>query len=179
MTRMIASGANQADDPVFYSVPSEVAPGTKVTVYYDRSRTILKCAIASSSTLPSCDLHCSVDSLSGGSHLLRSCIKKLRGDEQNSGHNVVMHVGFNDWSKDKDLEVEPIPMEPAAERAEKTPEANATIAAVWMDVMEMEDSITVPDVSKENMEDADLLKAEVRSLSNIKRLMGSTGFKQK
>lgn len=43
MTRMIASGENQADDAVFYSVPSEVVPGTKVTVYYDRSKTILKC----------------------------------------------------------------------------------------------------------------------------------------
>jgi hypothetical protein len=44
MTQMIASGANRADDAVFYSVPSDVVPGTKVTVYYDRSRTILKCA---------------------------------------------------------------------------------------------------------------------------------------
>lgn len=121
MTQMIASGANRADDAVFYSVPSDVVPGTKVTVYYDRSRTIL------------------------------------------NGHNVVMHVGFNDWSEDKNLVVEPIAMEPAVELVEKTPEANATIAAVWMNVMDgVADSVVPPEVSKEeDLKDTDWMKAEV------------------
>lgn len=86
-------------------------------------------------------------------------------ERTNSGHNVVMHVGFNDWSEDKDLVVEPISMEPAAELVEKTPEANATIAAVWMNVMEVADSVTPPAVSKkddDDLQDVDWLKAEVR-----------------
>jgi hypothetical protein len=75
-----------------------------------------------------------------------------------------MHVGFNDWSEDKNLVVEPIAMEPAVELVEKTPEANATIAAVWMNVMDgVADSVVPPEVSKEeDLKDTDWMKAEVR-----------------
>jgi hypothetical protein len=43
MRNMIGSSSN-AEGAVFYSVPANVVPGAKVSIFYDRSRTILKCA---------------------------------------------------------------------------------------------------------------------------------------